>query len=342
VRRLRIHPMALFAAALYFFPYVVVAGGKSTINASEFLIWAVFAMGLNLLWGHTGDLSFGHGMFFGWGAYAAGRMSRRVAFVPLDLAVAAVIAMLVAYPLAKIIVRRATGIYFAMITLAIGEMFYFLAIRMTKITGGENGLVDIRLGKLAGIDLARPANFYYMTAAVAFVCVLAAWRITRSPFGQVCRAIQQNRARVPFLGFDPVRYRERAFVYSAGICGVAGGLSAFLFRQVAPDTLRWTTTGEAVLITMIGGLNSFFGPAAGAVSVKFLEATLIARPERWAKLYWPGVVGAVFAVMVLVAPGGLAGVAERVRALVRNRFAAGRGASGAPGTPVAPVEGTAA
>ena len=108
-------------------------GGKSTVNASEFLIWAIFATGLNLLWGHTGDLSFGHGMFFGWGAYTAGRMSRRVAFVPLDLAVAAVVAMLVAYPLAKIIVRRATGIYFAMITLAIGEMFYFLAIRMTKL-----------------------------------------------------------------------------------------------------------------------------------------------------------------------------------------------------------------
>lgn len=335
--------MALFAAALYFFPYVVVAGGKSTINASEFLIWAVFAMGLNLLWGHTGDLSFGHGMFYGWGAYAAGRMSRRVAFVPLDLAVAAVVAMVVAYPLAKIIVRRATGIYFAMITLAIGEMFYFLAIRMTSITGGENGLGGIRLGNLPGVDLTRPSMFYFMTATVAFLAVLAAWRIIRSPFGQVCQSIQQNRARVPFLGFDPVRYRERAFVYSAGICGVAGGLSAFLFRQVAPDTLRWTTTGEAVLITMIGGLNSFFGPAAGAVSVKFLEATLIARPERWAKLYWPGVVGAVFAVMVLVAPSGLAGVAQRARAVVRNRFAPGQDTPGAPpATPVAPVEGTAA
>jgi branched-chain amino acid transport system ATP-binding protein len=317
----RIHPLAVFAAALYVFPYVVVSLGKSTLNASEFLVWAIFAMGLNLLWGHTGDLSFGHGMFFGWGAYTAGRMSRRVAFVPLDLAVAAIVAMLVAYPLAKIIVRRATGIYFAMITLAIGEMFYFLAIRMTDLTGGENGLGDIRLGQLAGMDLGRPANFYYMTAAVAFACVLACWLIIHSSFGRVCRAIQQNRARVPFLGFDTVRYRERAFVMSAGICGVAGGLSAFLFRHVAPDALRWTTTGEAVLVTMIGGLNSFFGPAAGAVSVKFLEATLIARPERWANQYWPGVVGAVFAVIVLVAPGGLAGLAGRARALVRSRFA---------------------
>ena len=320
-RRVRIHPMVFFAVALYVFPYVVVGAGRSTINASEFVVWAIFAMGLNLLWGHTGDLSFGHGMFFGWGAYTAGRMSRRLAFVPLDLLVAAVVAMLVAYPLAKIIVRRATGIYFAMITLAIGEMFYFLAIRMTDLTGGENGLGDIKLGKLAGIDLNSSANFYYMTAAVAFVCVLAAWLIVRSPFGKVCRAIQQNRARVPFLGFDTVRYRERAFVMSAGICGVAGGLSAFLFRHVAPDTLRWTTTGEAVLVTMIGGLNSFFGPAAGAASVKFLEATLIARPENWARLYWPGVIGAAFALIVLVAPSGLAGLAGRARALVRSRFA---------------------
>jgi branched-chain amino acid transport system permease protein len=229
--------------------------------------------------------------------------------------------MLVAYPLAKIIVRRASGIYFAMITLAIGEMFYFLAIRMTDLTGGENGLGDIRLGKLGGIDLGNPANFYYMTAAVTFVAVLAAWVITHSSFGRVCRAIQQNRSRVPFLGFDPVRYRERAVVLSAGICGVAGGLSAFLFRHVGADTLRWTTTGEAVLITMIGGLNSFFGPAIGAVSVKFLEATLISRPERWANQYWPGIVGAAFALIVLVAPSGLAGLAGRVRTVVRSRFA---------------------
>ena len=346
VGRIRIHPMVLFAAALYVFPFAIVAvGGKSTANASEFLVWAVFAMGLNLLWGHTGDLSFGHGMFYGWGAYTAGWVSRQsepggvsvglgIDFAPVILVSSALVAMAVAYPLAKIIVRRATGIYFAMITLAIGEMFYFVAIRMTGITGGENGLGGIRLGNLPGVDLARPSMFYFMTATAAFLAVLAAWRIVGSPFGKVCSSIQQNRARVPFLGFDAVRYRERAFVLSAGICGVAGGLSALLFRHVAADTLRWTTTGEAVLVTMLGGLNSFFGPAAGAVSVKYLEATLIARPERWANQYWPGVVGAVFAIFVLVAPGGLAGLVNRFRAFARSRFS--------PAAPPAPAEGTAA
>ncbi len=313
-RRFRIHPLVLFAVALYFFPYLVVAAGKSALNASEFLIWALFATGLNLLWGHTGDLSFGHGMFFGWGAYTAGLVSRHVAFVPFDLLAGTVVAMLVAYPLAKIIVRRARGIYFAMITLAIGEMFFFIAFRMTSITGGENGLGDIRLGTLGGIDLASSVNFYYLTATVVFLAVLVAWRITRSPFGRVCRSIQQNRARVPFLGFDTVRYRERAFVYSAGLCGLAGGLSAFLFRHVAAETLRWTTTGQAVLITMLGGLNSFFGPAAGAVFVKFLEASLNPVTK-----YWPAIVGAIFAVFVLVAPSGLAGLATRARSLVRRR-----------------------
>src|SRR5207253_8502366 len=112
---------------------------------------------------------------------------------------------------------------------------------------------------VAGISLTSNANFYYMVATVTFLCALAAWYITRSPFGRVCRAIQQNRARVPFLGFDTVRYRERAFVLSAGLCGVAGGLSAFLFRHVAADTLRWTNTGAAVLIAMVGGVQSFFG-----------------------------------------------------------------------------------
>ena len=310
------HPMVLFAVVLYVFPYLVVAAGKSAFNASEFLVWAIFALGLNLLWGHTGDLSFGHGMFFGWGAYTAGIMSRHVTSVPVDLAAAAVVAMAVAFPLAKIIVRRATGIYFAMITLAIGEMFFFIAFRITSITGGENGLGDIRLSDIAGIQLTSNANFYYMVATVTFLCALVAWRITRSPFGRVCRAIQQNRARVPFLGFDTVRYRERAFVLSAGICGVAGGLSAFLFRHVAADTLRWTTTGQAVLMTMLGGLNSFFGPAAGAVAVKYMEATLNTVTK-----YWPAYIGAVFAAFVLVAPNGLAGLVQRARSLVRSRVA---------------------
>ena len=344
--KLRIHPMALFAAALYVFPFAVVVSGKSAINASEFLVWGIFAMGLNLLWGHTGDLSFGHGMFFGWGAYTAGWVARQsdqsvdvglgIAFVPVNLLAAALVAMLIAWPLAKIIVRRATGIYFAMITLAIGEMFYFVAIRMTKITGGENGLGGIQLGDLPGVNLARPSMFYFMTATVTLLMVLAAWRIVHSPFGRVCGSIQQNRGRVPFLGFDAVRYRERAFVLSAGICGVAGGLSALLFRHVAADTLRWTTTGEAVLITMLGGLNSFFGPLAGAVSVKYLEATLIAG-EGWTSRYWPGIVGAIFALFVLVAPGGLAGVAQRIRALV-----GGRPSTPAAAPPAAPLEGTAA
>jgi branched-chain amino acid transport system ATP-binding protein len=327
MKQLLRHPLVLFGIALYVFPYLVVALGKSTFNASEFLLWAVFAVGINLLWGHTGDLSFGHGMFFGWGAYGAGLMSRRIAFVPLDLLVGAVVAMAVAYPLAKVIVRRATGIYFAMITLAIGEMFYFIAIRLTSITGGENGLGDIRLGKLFWIDLTSRVNFFYLTAWTAFIAIAAAWFIVRSPYGRVCRAIQQNRARVPFLGFDTVRYRERAFVISAGLCGIAGGLSAFLFRHVAADTLRWTNTGAAVLIAMVGGVQSFFGPAAAAVVVKFAESTLITKTK-----YWPAVMGVIYAAFVLVAPGGLAGLAERLVPALRRRPEAGTPPP--PGPPV--------
>ena len=213
-----------------------------------------------------------------------------------------------------------------MITQAVGEMFFFIAIRLTSITGGENGLGDIRLGRLFGIDLSSRVNFYYLSAWVTFAAVACAWFITHSPYGRVCRAIQQNRARVPFLGFDTVRYRERAFVLSAGICGVAGGLAAFLFRHVAADTLRWTNTGAAVLITMLGGLHSFFGPAAGAVVVKFLESTLITKTK-----YWPAVIGAIFATFVLLAPGGLAGIAGRVRVLLRRR------APTPPAPPVAPA-----
>src|SRR5207253_2369764 len=183
------HPLVFFGIALYVFPYLVVALGKSTFNASEFLVWAIFATGINLLWGHTGDLSFGHGMFFGWGAYSAGLMSRQVPFVPFDLVFGAAVAMAVAWPLAKIIVRRATGIYFAMITLAVGEMFFFVAIRLTSITGGENGLGDIQLGSFFGIDLSSRVNFYYLSAWTAFIAVGVAWFVTQSSFGRVCRGI---------------------------------------------------------------------------------------------------------------------------------------------------------
>src|SRR5207244_2970777 len=150
--------------------------------------------------------------------------------------------------------------------------------------------------------------------STAFIAIAAAWFVVRSPYGRVCRAIQQNRARVPFLGFDTVKYRERAFIISAGICGLAGGLSAFLLRHVAADTLRWTNTGAAVLIAMLGGVQSFFGPAAGAVAVKFLETTLIPKTK-----YWPAVIGIVFATFVLLAPGGLAGLAQRARGLFSRK-----------------------
>jgi branched-chain amino acid transport system ATP-binding protein len=313
LHRLVRHPMLWFGVALYVFPYLVVALGKSTFNASEFLVWAIFATGLNVLWGHTGDLSFGHGMFFGWGAYSAGIMSRHVAFVPFDLLFGTAVAMAVAWPLAKIIVRRATGIYFAMITLAVGEMFFFIAIRLTSLTGGENGLGDIRLGTLFGIDLSSRVTFYYLSAWVCFIALCVAWAVTHSRFGRVCKAIQQNRGRVPFLGFDTVRYRERAFVISAGLCGLAGALAAFLFRHVAADTVRWTNTGAAVLIVMLGGVGSFFGPAAGAVVVKFMETTLIPQTK-----YWPAVIGAMFAAFVLLAPDGLAGLAQRAWEALRR------------------------
>lgn len=307
---LRIHPMVLFGLFLLVFPYLVVYAGKRPFNATEFLVWALFAMGFNLLWGFAGDLSFGHGMFFGWGAYTTGILSRELATSPASILIAlaggAAAAMVVSWPLAKLIVRRSHGVYFAMITLAIGQVFFFLSIRLTSITGGANGLGGISRGSVLGLNMLDEVFFYYFTAVVVFLVAWLLWTVTGSPFGWVCRGVQQNLNRMAFLGFDPVRYRERAFVYSAGICGVAGGLSAFLFLHVAPDTLHWTTTGEAVVMTMLGGVGSFFGPAAGAIFYKFLESILNPITD-----YWPAFLGGVFVVFVLVAPQGLVGLARR-------------------------------
>jgi ABC-type branched-subunit amino acid transport system permease subunit len=306
-------PVPPFAVALLVLPYLLLPLGLSTFNAAEFLVWGLFALALNLLWGYAGDLSFGHGMFFGLGAYTAGLVSQRVANIPLGLLAAIALPAAVAVPLALIIVPRAQGIYFAMITLATGQIFFFLAFRLDPITGGETGLGGINRGTLLGADLVDNVTFYYLTALVVLVATALVWRITRSPLGQVLRAIQQNRARVPYLGFDVVAYRQKAFILSAGLAGLAGGLSAFLYLTVPPARLNWTTTGEGVIMTMLGGLGTLLGPFAGAALYKFLEGYLNPISD-----YWPALIGAAFTLVVLVAPRGLVGLVERAARSLRS------------------------
>lgn len=297
------HPMPLFLIVLIALPYGVVAVGLSTFNAAEFLVWGLFAMAVGLLWGYGGDLSFGHGMFFGIGAYAAGLLSHQIPNLVLGLLAALVVTMALAVVLAIVIVPRAQGIYFAMVTLAVGQIFYFLAFRMDSVTGGETGLGGIDRGSLIGLDLADNATFYFVTAGVVFIATCAAIRIVRSPFGRVLKGVQQNRSRVSFLGFRVVRYRQGAFVLSAGLSGIAGGLSAFLYLTVPPSQINWSTTGEAIVMVMLGGLGTIFGPFLGALVYKFLEGWLNPVTN-----YWAALVGAVFVVIVLAAPQGIAGL----------------------------------
>jgi ABC-type branched-subunit amino acid transport system permease subunit len=309
------HPMPLFALALYLLPYGAVATGLSPFNAAEFLVWGLFALSVGLLWGYGGDLSFGHGMFFGWGAYVAGLVSQKVPNMLLALACAAVISAVVAAVLAAIIVPRAQGIYFAMITLATGQIFYFLAFRMDSVTGGETGLGGIQRGTLLGLNLVNNVPFYFFTAAIVLLATAAVLRTIRSPFGRVLKGVQQNRSRVPYLGFNVVRYRQGAFVLSASVAGLAGGLSSFLYLTVPPERLNWTTTGAAIIMTMLGGLGTLFGPFIGAALYKFLEGTLNPITN-----YWPALVGLVFAIVVLAAPKGIAGLLTQLWVRLTGRF----------------------
>ena len=302
-RQIAQHPMALFGVVLIVLPYVVVGTGLSTFNAAEFLVWGLFALSVGLLWGYGGDLSFGHGMFFGTGAYTAGLISHQVPNMILGLIGGVLVSAVLAVVLAAIIVPRAKGIYFAMITLAVGQIFYFLAFRMDSVTGGETGLGGIQRGTLAGMNLMDNTIFYFTTAAVIFLATAATIRIVRSPFGLVLKGVQQNRSRVPFLGFNVVRYRQGAFVLSAALAGLAGGLSSFLYLTVPPDRLSWTTTGAAIIMTMLGGLGTVFGPFIGAALYKFLEGYLNPITN-----YWPALVGLVFVLVVLLAPRGILGL----------------------------------
>jgi branched-chain amino acid transport system permease protein len=282
-------------------------------------------MGVGLLWGYGGDLSFGHAMFFGIGAYTSGLLSHQVPNLILGLVAAVAVTSALATVLALVIVPRAQGIYFAMVTLAVGQIFYFLAFRMDSVTGGETGLGGIDRGRLFGLDLADNATFYFVTAGVVFLATGAAMRIVRSPFGRVLKGVQQNRSRVAFLGFRVVRYRQGAFVLSAALAGIAGGLSAFLYLTVPPSQINWTTTGEVIVMVMVGGLGTMFGPFLGAILYKFLEGWLNPLTN-----YWPAIIGVVFVVVVLLAPRGIAGLLTSGWRRVVHRRAPARPEATAP------------
>ena len=270
------------------------------------LIFGLYAVGFNLLFGYTGMLSFGHAAFLGVGGYLAGIAVVHGGWPWWAAIVTGVAASCVAGAIIGYLAIRTRGIYFSMVTLALAQIVYYIFYKADAWTGGENGLRGVRVASIdlpgLRIDFLDPLNKYY----VIFVFVtLALWfvsRILNSPFGAVIEAIRENEKRALACGYDVARAKLQVFVLSAGICGLAGALRALHLSIVPIDSLHYLQSGQAVMMCLLGGMGTFFGPFVGAAVFLYLEDTLTNLTR-----YWMGAVGVVFMVFVLFFPKGIWG-----------------------------------
>lgn len=271
----------------------------------QVLIFAIFAMTLDLLLGYTGMVSFGHAAFFGLGAYTVGIAGQRLgAQLWLTLPAAVVVSGLAALVIGLFSIR-ATGIYFLMLTLALSQMAYALVFLWTDLTGGSNGLSSIprpTLDPLA-IDLTGNTSLYFLIVAVVLGVLFLLRTIVASPFGATLSGIKENESRMRSFGYPTARYKLAAFVIAGALAGVGGALYGYYNFFVAPSDLYWTVSGEAIVMVIIGGAGTLTGPALGAALVVIMQRLVSSYTERW-----PILLGATFIAFVLFAPGGIAGL----------------------------------
>ncbi len=289
--------------------------------AMDVAAWGLFAMSVDLLLGYTGLLSFGHAAFWGSSAYVTGLVAIH-AGVPFPVAILAgmVFAMVIAVPIGYLSVRR-TGIYFAMVTLAFAQMIYFVANQWRDLTGGENGLQGIPRS-FFGIEAIETDSFYFYYAGLVFVLIgmFVAWRVVHSPFGRVLVAIRDNPARARALGYDVERYKIVAFVISAGLAGLAGGVFAISHGFASLQELNWTTSGKVVLITVLGGIGTLWGGPVGAAIVVQLEDWLASSGFEGTGI----ILGGIFVLIVLLFRHGVWGTGRQVVAWLQRRRRQGR------------------
>ncbi|MFG6664848.1 branched-chain amino acid ABC transporter permease [Sulfitobacter sp. 916] len=295
------HHMVIFALIGLF--VVIAPQFLYPVFVMKLLCFALFAMAFNLMLGFGGLLSFGHAAFFGSAAYAAGHAAKVWGWPPeLAIAFAVLVAALMGAAFGFLAIKS-RGIYFAMITLAFAQMVYFYALQ-APITGGEDGMQSIPRNALFGLaDMSEDGSFYWMVVAVFFIGILFMYRVIHSPFGEVLKGIRENEPRMISLGYQVQRYKLMTFVISAGLSGLAGGTKALVFHLASLVDVHWTMSGEVVLMTLIGGMGTIFGPIVGA-------AVIVAMQNYLANLGSLVLIiqGAVFIVCVLTFREGIVGV----------------------------------
>nr|WP_316638897.1 branched-chain amino acid ABC transporter permease [uncultured Roseateles sp.] len=267
------------------------------------LCFAIFACAFNLLLGYTGLLSFGHAAYLGSAAYVTGWLVRTAGWSPeLGLLAGVVIAAGLGLVVGLIAIRR-QGIYFAMITLAMAQMIYFVCLQ-APFTGGEDGLQGVPRGTLFGVlPLANDTVMYFFVLAVFVAVFLAIMRIVHSPYGQVLKAIRENEPRAISLGYHVDRYKLLAFVLSTAIAGLAGSLKTIVLGFATLSDAHWSLSGEVVLMTLLGGMGTFAGPVVGAFTIIGLQNFLADRVGAWVTV----IIGAIFVFCVLAFRRGIVG-----------------------------------
>jgi branched-chain amino acid transport system permease protein len=300
--------LAVLAPVLGFYPVLVM----------KLLCFALFACAFNLLLGFTGLLSFGHAAFFGFSAYVTGWVVKELHWTPeLGLLAGMVVGALLGLLFGLVAIRR-QGIYFAMITLALSQMVYFICLQ-APFTGGEDGLQGVLRGNLFGLlPLMDDRVMYYVVLAIFLACFFGIMRIVTSPFGQVLKMIRENEPRAISLGYEVDRYKLLAFVLSASLAGLAGSLKTLVMKFATLSDVHWSMSGEVILMSLLGGVGTFFGPVLGSGIVIALQDTLADKVGEWVTV----IIGAIFVVCVLAFRKGVVGelhaFLERRRARARQ------------------------
>jgi branched-chain amino acid transport system permease protein len=297
------HPIVSFIVFFAVFPFIVPYQSLAT----QVLIFGLFALGFNLLYGYTGLLSFGHAAYYGLGAYGTGIALAKLKVTSLWVALGMGLGTaVVGGALVGFFCLRRRGIYFAMLTLAFSQMLYFIAFHAADLTGGDDGLRGIPLLPIAlpgmTLSLRHPLAFYFFAYVLVVLAVAGLKRILDSPFGAVLQAIRENSDRAVACGYDINRIKLLSFVFSASFAGLAGALDALRLTVVPVDALYWTTSGQVVIMTLLGGAGTFFGPFVGAATYLMLADRLSIFFE-----FWPLVIGVIFMAFVIFLPKGIWG-----------------------------------
>jgi branched-chain amino acid transport system permease protein len=280
-----------------------------------FFGYAIALLGFNLLFGYTGLLSFGHAMFIGLGAYGAAVMAGVLGIKSFEAVLVAVVlgAMVAAVPIGFLCVRY-VGIFFGMLTLAFGMLFYSFLFKFYHVTGGDSGMRVPRM-RILGLELLQynkieflAGPFYYYCLVLLIIAGAIMWRIVHSPFGLHLRAIRDNARKAEYLGVHVHRFRLAAFVISAAFGAVGGAILGFRIGLADPELVYWTQSGQLVFMTVLGGFGNFFGPIVGALAFTLLQDQLQSLTQ-----YWRFILGAILTIIVIGFPDGMVGIAGDLR-----------------------------